>query len=551
MGLIINNNKASVFEKSAVTDWKNKSILIVDDFRDFRFIIRNMLQSFGAVNIDQAANGESALAKIAEKKYDIILCDYNLGDGKDGQQVLEEGKFRGFINLTSIFIMITAENTTSMVLGAVEYLPDDYLVKPLTHDIVRTRIDKVLQKKLKFAAVLNALDRKAYQEAMDLCEQGIMANPTNPYDFMKIQAETLVAMGRYDEARALYEDVLKQRTLAWALMGMGKIHFFTEEYAKAKDVFQSVIEKNKMLMEAYDWLAKAFVKLNMTQDAQQTLLAATKLSPKVVVRQRALGEVAYKNSDFDVATRSFKSAITVGKNSCFKSPSEYVGLAKVLVDTKSSDEALKIVGDAKKEFKDNPDALAQSSAVESSAYLALGDKEKASRAAEEGSRYCTDAAGGVSLQTAMDLAKAHFSLGSVDAGTKLMQDIIRNNHEDEQLMQDVGKIFKDANLQDAGTKLISATSREMVLLNNKGVELVNDGKFEDAIAYFEKAAVSLSSNKTINSNTAHAIILYMQKNGKTDDLVKKAQFYLDRVRSIDPHYKRYLAFLHLLEQLQN
>ena len=547
MGLIINKN--TVFEKSTVTDWKSKSVLIVDDFRDFRFIVRNMLQSFGVTSIDQASNGESAIAKIAEKKYDIILCDYNLGEGKDGQQVLEEGRHRGFITPSSVFIMITAENTTSMVLGAVEYLPDDYLVKPLTHDVVLSRIEKLLQKKAKFAHVQKALDRKAYQEAMDQCDQGIMANPSNPYDFLKIKAEVLVTIGQYDKARTLYEDVLKQRTILWALMGVGKIHYFVAEYDKARDVFQSVITKNNMLMEAYDWLAKTFGKLDMTQDAQQTLLAATTLSPKVILRQRALGEVAYKNSDFDIAARSFRSAITFGKNSCFKSPSEYVGLAKVLIDSKSGDEALKVVSETKKEFKDNADALVQSSAVESRAYLSLGDTKRASKAAEEGSRYCADAADTISLQTAMDLAKAHFSLGSVDAGTKLMQDVIKNNHDDERVMQEVRNIFKDANMPDEGTKLISDISREMVLLNNKGVDLLDEGKLDEAVAYFEKAAASLPNNKIINANAAYGMVLYMQKNGKDDALIKKTQFYLDRVRDIDPHYKMYLTTLSLLQHL--
>lgn len=547
MGLIINKN--TVLDKSSVADWGGKSVLIVDDFRGFRSIVKNMMQTIGITNIDQASDGESAIKKISEKKYDIILCDYNLGEGKDGQQVLEEGKHRGFITPASIFIMITAENTMNMVLGAVEYLPDDYLVKPLTQDIVISRIEKILKKKMTFAGVQKALDRKAYQEAMDQCDQGIMANPSNPYDFMKIQAEVLVIIGKYDEARAVYEDILKQRTILWVLMGIGKIHYYMEEYAKARDVFQSVISKNRMLMEAYDWLAKAFNKLDMTQEAQQTLLAATSLSPKVVVRQRALGEVAYKNSDFDIAARSFRSAIDFGKNSCFKSPSEYVGLAKVLIDTKSGDEALKVVNETKKEFKDNPDALARSSAVESRAYLSLGDKERASKAAEEGSRYCTDAAGNISLQTAMDLAKAHFSLGSADAGNKLMQDIIRNNHEDDTVMQEVRNIFKNANMQDEGTKLISTTSRDMILLNNEGVDLLNVGKLDDAIAYFEKAAISLTSNKIINTNAAYAMILYMQKNGRNDDLIKKTQFYLDRVRNIDPRYEMYLTTLTLFEHL--
>ena len=66
------------------------------------------------------------------KSYDIVLCDYNLGAGQDGQQLLEELRYRHKLKNTSLFVMITAESSRDMVLGALEYLPDDYLTKPIT-----------------------------------------------------------------------------------------------------------------------------------------------------------------------------------------------------------------------------------------------------------------------------------------------------------------------------------------------------------------------------------------------------------------------------------
>ncbi|CAK0759075.1 hypothetical protein CCP3SC15_2450004 [Gammaproteobacteria bacterium] len=45
------------------------------------------------------------------RSYDIVLCDYNLGDGRDGMQILEEAKQRHLIGLTTVFVMITAESS--------------------------------------------------------------------------------------------------------------------------------------------------------------------------------------------------------------------------------------------------------------------------------------------------------------------------------------------------------------------------------------------------------------------------------------------------------
>ena len=78
----------------AIALWslKDKKILIVDDFAEMRSSLRNMLTPFDANDISMASTGEEAIELIAHNKFDIIMCDYNLGDGKDGQQVLEEAK---------------------------------------------------------------------------------------------------------------------------------------------------------------------------------------------------------------------------------------------------------------------------------------------------------------------------------------------------------------------------------------------------------------------------------------------------------------------------
>ena len=113
-----------------VIDFSRKKFLIIDDFSSFRSLLKRMLQSMRVSDIDDTFNGEDAVNKMSLKKYDIVLCDYNLGEGKDGQQVLEEGKGRGFIGYSTIFMMITAENISELIMGALEYQPDEYPMKP-------------------------------------------------------------------------------------------------------------------------------------------------------------------------------------------------------------------------------------------------------------------------------------------------------------------------------------------------------------------------------------------------------------------------------------
>ena len=99
----------------------------------------------GAQYIDDVANAEDALEKLIEQHYDVILCDYNLGEGRNGQQLLEEVMHRHIIPYGTIYIMITAENTQAMVMAAVEYRPDGYLNKPFPKDLLIKRLETLLE----------------------------------------------------------------------------------------------------------------------------------------------------------------------------------------------------------------------------------------------------------------------------------------------------------------------------------------------------------------------------------------------------------------------
>ena len=62
---------------------ENKTYLVVDDFGDMRSMIKNMLIACGVKQVSLAINGAQAIECLAENRFDVVLCDYNLGPGKD------------------------------------------------------------------------------------------------------------------------------------------------------------------------------------------------------------------------------------------------------------------------------------------------------------------------------------------------------------------------------------------------------------------------------------------------------------------------------------
>lgn len=135
------------------TDWADKHYLLVDDFIGIRILLRESLRNLGARHIDQAASGGEAMKLLAKTRYDVVLCDYNLGEGKNGQQVLEETRVRNLTAPSSVWLMVSAEKSVESVMGAAEHQPDAYLIKPITEGVLLTRLNRVWHKKQVFREI--------------------------------------------------------------------------------------------------------------------------------------------------------------------------------------------------------------------------------------------------------------------------------------------------------------------------------------------------------------------------------------------------------------
>ncbi|MBV5270813.1 MAG: response regulator [Afipia sp.] len=105
------------FAATKEVDWAEKRYLLVDDFVGIRQLLRESLRNLGAKHIDQAASGGEAMVLLGKTRYDVVLCDYNLGDGKNGQQVLEEARLRNLLLPSSVWLMVSAEKSVESVMG--------------------------------------------------------------------------------------------------------------------------------------------------------------------------------------------------------------------------------------------------------------------------------------------------------------------------------------------------------------------------------------------------------------------------------------------------
>ncbi|MDK2918641.1 MAG: hypothetical protein PWQ37_1374 [Candidatus Petromonas sp.] len=119
----------------------NKKILIVDDEKNIRMTLRHCLKEQN-YDIDIAINGDEALNKIQNQKFDLVLLDIKM-PGLTGMQVLEKLRNRG--NDVNI-IMMTAYGTIEKAVEAMKLGAIDFISKPFTPDEIRNIVKDVLSR---------------------------------------------------------------------------------------------------------------------------------------------------------------------------------------------------------------------------------------------------------------------------------------------------------------------------------------------------------------------------------------------------------------------
>lgn len=526
-------------------DWASKNYLVVDDFIGVRQLLRESLRNLGAKNIDQASSGGEAMAQLARSRYDVVLCDYNLGDGKNGQQVLEEVRMRNLLMPSSVWLMVSAEKSVESVMGAAEHQPDAYLIKPITEGVLLTRLNRVWHKKQVFKQIDQAYAEKDFLRAARMCDEQIELNKVHEIELLRMKAMLMLKSGEPGKAREAYERVLQEREYQWARTGLAKIRMANGEYDQARQIFQQVIAENRYYMDAYDQLAQAYTAMGQPEEACSTLERAALLSPNSVTRQRALGEVSLKLGNMGMAEKAFRKCIAVGEYSVLKNADPYLGLARVCGLKNEPKEALALLLTAQREFSGDQIGL-RAKITEGMVYHESGDFRRARKAGEELEEMLSQSADRPDTATCMEMATLMFAVGVKEAPVDLLCYVIRNNHDNSVLLNDVQKVFEKARMGDEGQALIHSSKKEASDLMNQGVLLWKTGKLPEAVAWMREARMATPNNLRILFNAAQILISHLQQLGYDEKLSMEATDVLLHVDKVQPGQQR---FAQLMEQL--
>ena len=120
---------------------RSMPVLVVDDYNTMIRIIRNLLKQIGFEDIDDAADGSAALARMREKRYGLVISDWNM-EPMTGYELLKEVRADPGLSKTP-FIMVTAESKTENVIAAKKAGVNNYIVKPFNAQTLQSKIEAV------------------------------------------------------------------------------------------------------------------------------------------------------------------------------------------------------------------------------------------------------------------------------------------------------------------------------------------------------------------------------------------------------------------------
>jgi tetratricopeptide (TPR) repeat protein len=521
------------------------SALIIEPHAGMRASIHNMLNLCGLTKIDHAGSSNNAIKHLSLKSFDLILCEYDLDGGQDGQQLLEDLRHHKLITLSTMFFMVTAEGNYGKVVSAAELAPTDYILKPFTADRLLERMGRALERRNVFMPVYQFMEVGNQREAINACIEGIKAHPRYAIDFMRLRAELHMFLGEPAEAEPIYQQLFEAKAIAWARLGLAKTLFMRERYGEAQEMLESLVESNKKFVDAYDWLAKTHAAVGDMEKSQTVLAEAVAVSPHAVRRLRKLGEVALETGDTETAEKVLKQVVSKAKYSEFRDPEDHVKLVQTLVKKGDPVQAAAVIRDLDKSMGGQKNAAVCSAISSAMVHEYTGNEVRLNESLAAALAACKDAVG-LSAETKMELARNCLQNNLEDGAAEVMVDVMRNASNNA-AMSKAMSVFEKAGRTDLAMSTARESRQQVVDLVAAGANKAKEGDYKGAVALMVEAVNKLPDNPQVVFNAAVAVLKCLENMGWDERLGQYAVSLIDSVRMLDPVNPKLpaLAGLHL------
>ena len=361
---------------------QGKTAIVADRHIHMRGWLREQLAQVGVTSVAMSHNAHDLMRKVAASHYDIILCDHQLDDRKDGEEILTGLRASKLLSLKTVFVIITSESSYSSVVLAAEYAPDDYLLKPFIPDILERRLQAAFAKKVAFEEVYSLMEKEQIAAAIKACRKLV----DGPYklDAMRLTAEFYALLHQYGEAEYIYRTVAESRSVPWARLGYAWMLKLRGELGLALDEAQCLNLECPEFITVYDFMSDTYAKAGDTEAAilmKERALAITKDTRRLrelITLVQTVDPVKHTGLLKQLVEKTKKRGLDV---------KDFLELNKALLRTETADAAEAAVLNNSPALHKNTAAKVALSVAKSQVSSTRGDSDKAVEHLEEAVKY--------------------------------------------------------------------------------------------------------------------------------------------------------------------
>jgi DNA-binding response OmpR family regulator len=295
--------------------FKAKTVLLIDDCQMILNATRSMFIKNGCSNdnIYLAKDAKTALSACAIRSYDFIICDYNLGRGSDGLQLIEQMHSKHLIREQTVLFVVTGEMSKSVFYGFAEYEPDGYLIKPINIGAITSRLINCYRQKNIIHNIKKSYRLNGAKAALALCDK---YDEVTTISF--VRADIHLGEGRSDLAQKIYVKLI-QNQVNEARIKLGYLLIAQKKFELAVKLVDAVIDDKKLRFDALQIQALCYLQQGQVRKSAESFNEISAISPNNVGRLLIQYNLSLQLNDIDTSL-SFANKINARiKNSIWHS----------------------------------------------------------------------------------------------------------------------------------------------------------------------------------------------------------------------------------------
>ncbi|MBT41575.1 MAG: response regulator [Idiomarina sp.] len=414
-----------------------------------------------------------------------------------------------------------------MVLSALEHQPDDYLTKPFSHRVLRSRLVRAYKRRMWLKDVFRSLYQQDYDACINACQRHIDSQSRYSGYCQKLQIELFNKTRRLEQAEAAIKQVMAEGKQPWVQLKLAEVRLSQKRPEDALQIAEAVLKKLPNAIEAQDIKTQCYLLLEDNEEALSSARQSINMAPFSINRQTQLANIARDNGDFEIAKQAMNNVLQIARTSVFRNVQHLCNYLRAILDAAEHAETRQKVAKYQTEATME---LQRSRYDENVVYSELSFETLESVLVSR-----IDAFNGRlrEAQQLLNKAVGDDLSNNNPVPTELLADVII-------VLLDLGEFEKANELAatadgddviDSYTRKLLSERRELAAkteaafrdVHQRGIRLYEQHKYKEALATFKEAQQLAPLNSGAALNYIQTAVSYCQNTGKVELEVLKRE----------------------------